>query len=170
MTSSWNPTANSIAERVHSTLGNCLRIYKSTLSVDDIIERAERNINYTYHKSIKCCPIEIINSKHPINLSNKMLQIEVEKNYAMQLENKKKSLDKRNKNRSKCQAICKGDMVMIRKMPRNSKLDVVWEGPFIVEDTYLSNNVIIVTKDQGTEKVNVKRVRKIKQVEKEGKI
>lgn len=63
VTSAYNPTGNSVVERTHGTLGNFLRIYKDEYKVDVILKLAERNINWSYHKEINSCPINIIDIK-----------------------------------------------------------------------------------------------------------
>lgn len=43
---------------MHSTLGYVLRIFKNDEMINEILMKAESNINYGYHSVLKIAPIE----------------------------------------------------------------------------------------------------------------
>lgn len=162
-TTPYNPTANSIVERVHGTLGYILRIYKDEIEINHILEYAENNLNYGHHSVLKCSPIELINKSHPLNINNVKISIDKKSNLVQQTNAKIKSLSDRNKTRCKNYIPKTGSMVMLKSGVRNSKLDPIWEGPFKVIAARLENNVLDLLKDsENVEAVNIKRIRVLK--------
>jgi transposase InsO family protein len=60
--SPYNPQGNGMVERVNSTILPILRIFKGT-SKRTIIKALLTNLNFTYQRSIKCAPSEMVYSK-----------------------------------------------------------------------------------------------------------
>lgn len=161
-TTAYNPSGNSIAERVHRTLGNVLRIHRHDLKVKDILEIAMRNVNHGYHSEVKCCPVEMTNTRHLLNLTNEEILINEDECYNIQKDSKVRSLEKRNQKRNQNTKIAKNDKVMLKCAIRRGKLDRIWEGPFKVVEIKKNEDVLVIEKDAGVlEAVNIKRLRKI---------
>lgn len=75
-----------------------LRIYCKE-KVKRILEIAERNINYGYHKSLKCAPVEIIRTINPINITEAKITMNHIENYEHKIQEKQNSLQNRNSNK-----------------------------------------------------------------------
>lgn len=159
-TTAYNPTANSVVERVHRTLGNMIRIYKNDSNLQRFLKKAENNINLGYHTGIKCSPVDLIKKRNPINIENYVKEINCDINAALQKAEKMKSLQKRNMKRRDVNLRI-GDMVMIRKGQRKNKFDLIWEGPYEIRGLKHEDNQCLVNFNNSySEGINIKRVRR----------
>ncbi|KAG0420352.1 Endogenous retrovirus group K member 11 Pol protein [Dictyocoela roeselum] len=71
-TSVYNPTGNSISERLNKTIAEVCRIYKG-YDVFDLKRLIETRLNETYHRIISATPSEIINKYASIDLLKRKL-------------------------------------------------------------------------------------------------
>ena len=56
-TTPYNPTGNSISERVNGVIGQVLRSYKNK-ALKEVIQAIERSLNFGYNRNLKCSPTE----------------------------------------------------------------------------------------------------------------
>jgi transposase InsO family protein len=64
--STYNPTGNSIVERVNQSIGNVLRCSKH-VTFKEALERCRRNLNYGYHSVLGTTPYAVISKHHPLD-------------------------------------------------------------------------------------------------------
>ena len=109
-TNPYNPTGNSISERINQCIGNVLRIMKGH-PLDLIIERIENNLNLTHHRVLKCSPEQLVHNHSSIDplrrpASLDLLTVKENIEAAARLSERT-----RNRNRSEHSSICMGDEV-----------------------------------------------------------
>lgn len=144
----YNPTGNSISERINSTITACLRIYKNwPLEVIKIV--IENRFNTQYHSAIGRTPQSVINEfkKNP-QLVIKTTQTEAD-------------VERMNKGRHHFEYQA-GDFIL-KKNIRKSKLDQLYIGPYKIVEIQKGNQVIVIEDDEGKrEKLNIKNVKPFK--------
>lgn len=161
-TTAYNPTGNSVVERIHQTLGNNLRIFKNVLSIDEIIIKAENNLNLCYHHGIEGIPIELAQQKNPINMGDRKFKFDNELNFKIQNKIKEKELNRRNKKRRLTEKLQTGDVVMVKNEIRRNKFDEIWLGPYEILDVKEGNNLFkLIKENRNTEWINLKRLRRV---------
>ncbi|KAF9761647.1 Gag-Pol polyprotein [Nosema granulosis] len=158
--SAYNPTGNSVVERMNQTIGNSLRCLRST-PLKEAVDKTSKGICYSYHQTLGCSPFEALHNKNPFNS-----KIKVNSNRQTILRNKIKQAEKdlKRTNRNRLPHIYNpGDMVYI-KCPFYDKMEVRWQGPFPVETMDTKRNYAIIRKNKRQERVNVnvKRLRPLK--------
>ncbi|KAG0439726.1 hypothetical protein DMUE_2232 [Dictyocoela muelleri] len=72
-TRAYNPTRNSISERINKTLGDISRMYKGK-SVFEHKTFNETRLNHTYHRVLKASPYEILFKYAVIDLFKKNMK------------------------------------------------------------------------------------------------
>lgn len=55
----YNPTGNSVVERVNQTIGNIIRIYKG-FDLENVVSLICNNLNNTYHSTIETSPSNLV--------------------------------------------------------------------------------------------------------------
>lgn len=152
----YNPTSNSICERVHSVLGNVIRINKGK-DLDEILALTGDLLRSTYHSGIGMTPMKLIFNREKFNL--KVKQPEKSEMLLKAIESAKNQALK-NKERTNAKRIDiefnVGDLVLIR-VENPSKFDEKFRGPYEVVNVF-SNSVEIVNESDKKEIVNIKRV------------
>lgn len=82
----YNPTGNSISERINQQINECMRIYKGAC-IKEFIRIIMNRLNNVYHTNINTTPFEKVFGKHPYNFLN----TEIENTYDLC----KKSINKK---------------------------------------------------------------------------
>lgn len=156
--SPFNPTGNSISERINSTISNSLRCLKG-LPIKKAIAKIENSLNQSYHSTLKCSPNELLhalNKFDPLKRSIKIDLSNVQKNILTQNE-KTVRINNRMRNTNFNYTI--GCKVYKQKQIR-SKLDAYWEGPFTVKDVKAKGNVVLIKRHNNSEEwTNIKQLR-----------
>lgn len=151
LTSPYNPTGNSIAERTNSTIISCLRIYKNK-KISEIIKIIENRINYFLKRNINYAPIEITKKSNPLLGSNKL---QINTDYF-----KKYNSTKENKGSTPFYQI--NDKVLLRNF-NCMKLNDQWTGIYLVTAIDPMRSRVQITKGTKKEWHNVKNVKKYKE-------
>ncbi|KAF9760652.1 Transposon Tf2-9 polyprotein [Nosema granulosis] len=160
LSSSYNPTGNSIVERANQTIGNVLRCSKNG-SLKQAIKFCKRNLNQTYHSVLGMSPFEVVKQQNPIN-SKLKVTVSHEQIKSRKEKRSQDDLEKRNKLRTYIE-YKKGDQVLI-KTPFPDKLDTRWKGPFAIVEVSHKNYLLVKIRGE-TIRVNVKRTKPFKREE-----
>ncbi|KAG0442136.1 Transposon Tf2-9 polyprotein [Dictyocoela muelleri] len=130
-TSPYNPTANSISERLNSTIANILRIYRG-FSLSETIKKIEVNLNLTYHSIIKSSPSEIIYGYSFFDICRRNISHRINENKIREKAIKENDQNKKNGKRKDFKYQI-GDKVL-RKNFVNDKILDRYLGPFLVTE------------------------------------
>ena len=93
----YNPTANSISERINQSVGYIFRIEKENYNLEEILNKINNNINCTLNRTIKTTPHEVIygyNPNDPLTRPSRIKLQEIRRNIE---EAGSKGLKERNK-------------------------------------------------------------------------
>lgn len=126
MTSSYNPTGNSISERINGQINDILRIYRGQ-SIQSLKEKIETRLNFTYNRNLRYSPYEIIYKNSPFENINIRDNINYQKiiNYTRQ--NITKNENKTNAERKTHQYL--ENQYIYKRKHSPDKLDPKWKGP-----------------------------------------
>ena len=170
-TSTKNPTANAICERVHLTIGNVLRTLMHTRNpnrptdVDEIIEQALATAMHATrvaaHNSLnKWSPGALVFQRDmllDIPLIADIMAITTQRE--LKINN---SLLKANAQRLTYDYHV-GEQVLL-KVPDPAKMDERWEGPYRIEQVHVNGTVTIRLSPMITERLNIRRIKPYRQL------
>ncbi len=148
----YNPTSNSICERLHGTLGNCLRLGKEK-PIKIILCEAADLLRATFYSSLGTSPIELLFKIIKINLIKKTENEDYEVYH--KVEKAAENNMKRNSNKLKSLDVEVGNKVFVYNSNRAGKLDSPYLGPFEV----LEDSVGVLKDFNIYERVNKKRIK-----------
>lgn len=154
-TSGYNPTGNSISERINRTLVEIFRIYKNE-KISKIIHVAEHKMNILYHKTIKASPFELLNKYNYFDV----LKTQTDKSeQAIHEINEQQKANEHKTNMKRINFTYKnGDMAFIKRVQYN-KLDSLYDGPFLICDTKNCGNLVLLKVGRKNIWVNIKRLK-----------
>ncbi len=151
---SYNPTGNSIAERINKVITTSLKCLKQ-LKFIKAVAKIENAQNMSYHSSIGCSPYEYINKFSmfdPLKRSLTILPCTINKNVAQ------------SKRKLNCEIVPHykiGDKVAFKNLV-SGKLDSNWVGPGSVLEVNQYGNVLRIGFDNKIFTLNIRRVRPYK--------
>lgn len=118
----YNPTGNSISERINKQINECMRIYNG-YELIELKRKIENRLNNILNRNLGVAPIEIITKNNPFNLYGKDFIIQP---HLQNIEN----LGSLNAKRTPW--IYKiGDLVLVKNFQR-AKSDPLYNGPYEV--------------------------------------
>ena len=141
-TSFYNPTANSVVERRNQEILVVLRNSKN-IDEKELKERIERRLNHLPDSRTGLSPAELKTRVGSIDLLSRDLQRQVDEALLKREQNAEERNKKSNKNRIPYK-YTEGEEVLIKKMIREDKLDVLFEGPFTIHKLDRNSNQITV--------------------------
>ncbi|KMQ83166.1 retrotransposable element tf2 protein type 3 [Lasius niger] len=170
-TSPYNPQSNPV-ERVMRELGRIIRVYAHERQTrwDKIVDRAERTINATAHRSTKFRPVELHPGvEEPLKIDPRLRPIEEDENSDDEAELERKieeaaqTLQKRAQQRKKqtdkhgeADTYQPGDKIWIKLHRRSDanrrltrKIHLVYDGPYVVR-AEVRKNAYLVEDGEGT--------------------
>ncbi|KAG0420329.1 Transposon Tf2-6 polyprotein [Dictyocoela roeselum] len=152
-TSAYNPTGNSISERINKTIGDIYRMFKGH-SVYELKRLIETRLNHTYHRIIKTSPYEIIYQYSPIDpIKRKYKGCKASVNEKkMQIRNNKKTNKTRKMHKYKV-----GDKVF-RKTHSPDKINDLYLRPFDIMEVSSDGNIVTINKPNKISKQNIKNI------------
>jgi hypothetical protein len=162
-----NPTANSIAERVHQTVENCIRTYihnhppTTAQSAENIVDSALATATYAVrtavHRTTGISPGALAFHR------DMLLPIPIIADLDM-LRQKRQALVDKNLLRQNLRRIrhdyTVGDEVLILdKNPNRNKLSPLAHGPFVIQQVHTNGTVTILRSPNIYERLNIRRLR-----------
>ena len=152
----YNPTGNSISERLNQTIAKVVRLNKQA-SISSVTNKINWVLQNTYSSSLKASPHEVrfgVSNYDPLHRNLTGL---LEQSIAnVQLSNTRQ-LDTINKKR-KNKTYTIGDTVYY-KIPVRTKFDYLWAGPYKVKGISTSNNNLLIASPTKEILANIKQVR-----------
>lgn len=153
-TTSYNPTGNSISERLNQIIGRTFRC-NPTLPVKEIIKMAEFSLQSAYNRVLGASPEEIVLGKSSFDPNPHSLKLDLPKLNERQtkiLQKQQSAMNSKRKNH-----IYKpGDLVM-KKIEVRGKFDPFYEGPLQI-DKILNENVYILKNENKKITANLKQI------------
>lgn len=155
-TTIFNPTGNSISERLNQKINLLLSINKHS-RLKSTIQYINDCINITHNRNLKASPHEVIHQyaffdflkkkRHNLQLTNEIAK-----------ENNLKDLKRLNKNRIKLN-YKEGDQIYVKNYYRKEKLDAIWLGPFRIKEA--NSDYVVFCNKKKLQKANVKNIRPV---------
>ncbi|MGL4848965.1 MAG: RNase H-like domain-containing protein, partial [Clostridium sp.] len=153
--SAYNPTGNSVVERMNQTIGNTLRCLKH-LTFDEALSETMKSICLLQHQTLGHSPFEIVKGKNPLN---PYLTSKIDRNAILRRTKDRNLHDLRRINSNRVPHRYRvGDKVFV-KAPTCDKLDPRWKGPFRVVKVKLEHNYVIIKKGSKQFRINFKRLK-----------
>lgn len=158
----YNPTSNSICERLHLTLGNVLRICCNH-NLDYILAEAGDLLRSTYHTQLEETPMKLVLNREKFDLLKGNIDTNLTETVRRSIEKTEiksdKNLEKTNSGRIEY-CYRKGDQVLIKpEKNMTGKYEEKFYGPYEVIEISHSKNSLYIKKEKGVEKINIKRVK-----------
>ena len=160
-TTTHNPQANGIIERVHAVLNDILRTFEldereldEQRPFDEFITAAAFAIRSTYHTTLEATPAQLVFGRDMI------LPITFKANWDMIRRKRQLAIDKNNEleNRNRVRHEYKvGDKVLYKKHGILCKLSTPRRGPYEITHVYNNGNVRI-RKGVQTERLNIRHL------------
>ena len=158
---SYNPQANSIIERVHQVLGNMLRtqeLEEQTLTGRDpfgsVLSAAAYAIRSTYHTTLEATPAELVFGRHML------LPIQFKADWEA-IRAKRQALIDENNARENSRRIAHtykvGDKVSKQRPGILPKLSRKRDGPYTITKVY-TNGTVCIRNGATTERINIRRI------------
>jgi hypothetical protein len=164
-TTSKNPQANAVAERMHKTVGDLLRVQlnndqlnnlqEANLLIDNVLASASYALRSTVHTTLGVSPGALIFQR------DMQLNIPVVANYEMIRNRRQARIDynlERENRRRRFKDYNVGDEVLLIK-DRPDKLETKTEGPFTVQQIHVNGTITILRREGVYERVNIRRVK-----------
>lgn len=150
-TTPYNPTGNSVSERINRTIGELLRIYKGE-RLKKILNHINTRLQRCYHRTIGMTPTQLIER---IKINPTVIQ-QIQQRLINQQQSRE---DKVNKKRT-THVYKHGDQVYYKKHT-NTKFEPLYEGPYVITDVSQGPNVFTIQGNSKSIRTNVKRIRPI---------
>eukprot|EP00477_Mikrocytos_mackini_P002368 GAHX01002627.1.p1 GENE.GAHX01002627.1~~GAHX01002627.1.p1 ORF type:complete len:943 (-),score=146.49 GAHX01002627.1:47-2875(-) len=163
--SPYNPTSNSISERISQVLGNTLRIFRNE-NIQKCLEIAERNLNETVNRTLKTTPSIIMNGRSIVDPLKRNLKTDLEDIYNTIKKDRLHDLEVNNKKRKTNIRFQIGDSVLNKQHIRK-KLDEVYTGPYTIIELGGNRNKIRIANDTQYKWVNMKNLKLFKSYDQE---
>ncbi|KAG0435920.1 Transposon Tf2-6 polyprotein, partial [Dictyocoela muelleri] len=151
--SAYNPTGNSVSERINKTIGDICRIFKGS-SLHELKEMIETRINMTYHRILDTSPFELLNKYSAVDplkrvmINNKKTKQEIkEKRINEILTNSKRKIHEYKV----------GDKVF-KKTFDPDKINDLYSGPFTIMKVSKDKNYVIIKENNKTSRQNIKNI------------
>ena len=141
-TSSYNPTCNSISERLNQEIGVVLRI-NNGYPLETLIEKIENKLNKTVNRTIEETPFTIMFSYAELDPNGKVEPLELDPIRERIIRKGQKEQDRRNVGRKNTEEFTINKKVLIRNR-KLGKLETPWLGPYKIEQTSNNPNQVIV--------------------------
>jgi hypothetical protein len=155
-TTTYNPTGNSVVERIHGTLGNALR----TLNVhnwSDYLPDIVYSFRTSYQRSLGCSPAELVFSRHMVAYEPCSREKLLERANAKSKKNVQTSNQRLNTSRID-HRYQPGDLVYVKSI-QPSKFEPRYHGPYPIESVNASNNTLKINYGSHIETINFRRVK-----------
>ena len=156
-TSAYNPTGNSMSERINQTIARTIRCYRH-LPIDDILAIINQALQISYHRALGASPHEVVYKFSPLDPLKRRLNSPLEESNRKSLENAKKDTIRRNKQRDENYHYKVGEKVLLKSFIRG-KYDDFWEGPFTIEKVHISENSFIISNEYRRTQANLKQIK-----------
>eukprot|EP00477_Mikrocytos_mackini_P000474 GAHX01000505.1.p1 GENE.GAHX01000505.1~~GAHX01000505.1.p1 ORF type:complete len:518 (-),score=93.09 GAHX01000505.1:1369-2922(-) len=153
----YNPTGNSLSERINSTIGNIMRIMKGT-EINTVMKIIERNLNWTTNRNLNYSPEQILTGRSPLDPKQRTQHVSEENLVARVKSNAQKEQDKTNSKRQVNKRYELGENVLVKKINRR-KLDSYWSNPWKVTEIAESGNCLWIERHGVSRWVNIKNVK-----------
>lgn len=155
MATPYNPTGNSISERINQTITRVLRANRN-LKIQKALALVNWALQNQYNRSIGCSPHELVNHCSNYDPERRPLNGLLEKANERYLKQHQHNLNLINSTRGEF-AYRVGDNVYVQTQ-KKGKLDPIWDGPCKVL-RIINSNCLSISKKKIETQVNIKQVR-----------
>ena len=158
----WNPQSNSVLERVHQVLGDCLRSFnleQKELNPNDPFEEfltaAAYAIRSAHHTTLGYSPAQLVFGRDmfmPVNFQVDWERIKANKQNKIQKNNDRENLKR------KPHQYSIGDLVTVERPGIIPKLSFPRHGPYEVTAVHDNGTLTIQKEPFVTDRINIRRV------------
>ncbi|KAI5188004.1 hypothetical protein NEHOM01_2485, partial [Nematocida homosporus] len=155
-TSPYNPTGNSVSERLNQEIVFVLSHFKRTHSISECIRMAEKRLQQTYHRTIACTPFELVHGYHPLDPDQHKINVEEK---IKQIQRRLLARDQTGDRQPATNTPGIGEL-MYCKASKGSKLAVKWKGPYEIVEWNKDKTVAKLQTPKGLIQRNIKQLRR----------
>ena len=165
-----NPQANSICERMHQTVGNCLRTNLHTNPplnvphahniIDSALASASYSLRSSVHRTLRVSPGALTVGR------DMFLDIPIISDIEQIRQRRQAIIDQntlRNNRGRRTFDYTVGQQVLIAEPPGKSKLDPKYTGPYTIQQVHVNGTVTITRAPNITERINIRRLKPYRQ-------
>ncbi|KAI5193293.1 hypothetical protein NEMIN01_2454 [Nematocida minor] len=150
-TTPYNPTGNSISERINQEIKFILS-HDSTAGIKSAINKIHRRLNYTYHTTLQCTPFELVHQYHPLDPQKKTIDIhEKLANIQKRIHTQQELSKQKRNNIQRTPKI--GDEAYYKNYTQGDKLSKRWQGPCIITNINSSGTQITLRHTQHNKEI-----------------
>ena len=154
-TTTYNPTSNSVSERINQAISTTLRINKGT-EMHTLEEKINRRLNLVVNRNLNVSPYEALNMQSPLDPLQRNIDSRVEEIETRMETKVSEAEEKRNKGRI-AHTYKEGELVMKKNLV-SEKLDDIWRGPYEIFKV-IDTNRVILSEDCKRTNCNIKMIR-----------
>ncbi|KAF9762400.1 hypothetical protein NGRA_2044 [Nosema granulosis] len=158
LTSPYNPTGNSISERINQTIAFTLRNHRDK-SIREAIKTAQRSLNYTYHRILGFSPFEYLHKYSRLDPLKRELDINYEAISERQKSQSTRDNQELNKSRITNYEFKLKSKVYVKNPNPKSKMDTRWLGPGSITKISDNKNSFEILLDNNYIQANLKNIR-----------
>lgn len=156
-TTANNPTGNSISERANRSINEYLRIKEKHDTIQDLMDRIQIKLNWTYNRNLECSPYEIFHRHNPLTKEQTNSKELLKR--ATEIKRSNSNYENKERNRKRKPYNYKiNDIVMIKTKPL-LKLDNLWEGPGKIIKIKNNENTFLINLKKKNKWINIKNMR-----------
>ncbi len=153
--SAYNPTGNSVVERINQTIGNSLRCVRH-LPLKEAVKLTVKGICHSYHQTLGHSPFEVLYKKNPFNT---FVNVNIKKGEISRRKKVQSTKDLKRISKNRIEHLYRpGDTIYV-KSPSHDKLDPRWLGPYRIKSVNHRKNYVIITRHRKLYRINFKRIR-----------
>ena len=163
-TTSRNPTANAICERMHQTVGNIIRTLvhedkpRGTRQAKDLVDEAlgiaQHSLRCGVHTTLGSSPGSLVFNR------DMFLNIPLIADWQMLTKKREHLVNEnlRRKNLKRRKYDYEINQKVLKKLHKPTKLGEKHEGPYNIEKVHCNGNITIKLRPNVTERINIRRV------------
>ncbi|KAF9752782.1 hypothetical protein NGRA_3410, partial [Nosema granulosis] len=155
ISSTYNPTGNSVVERVNQVIGNGLRCLKG-IKIQAAIKRINHALQTSYHQTLNATPHEVVFRRHPFN---PLVTYDLQTKQLVARKRKQALKDLKSRNKRRIKIRYKRNQKVFVKNPTPAKMDQRWSGPFPISKVCTFKNYVVVKTPEGHSRINLKRLK-----------
>lgn len=155
--SPYSPTSNGVAERLNQVISFVLKHFRN-LSITNAVKLAETRMRMSYHRGLKCSPIELTQQRHPLNLNPDFQFTSINSSVNQNRELSHSNAQSENQHRLQEFTYQIGDTVY-RKAQEQGKLAPKWDGPYTISEILPNSMTMILESPNRQIRTNIRNIR-----------
>lgn len=156
VTTTYNPTGNSISERINQTISRVLQV-SQRMKLKEVLKKLNTTLQNMTHRVLEASPHEIVKLKSIFDPKEEILEGFTPDIAKQIVRANQKSIERINMKRNNHNFEI-GDSVY-KKILRRTKLFPQWSGPYQIKSMNQDKTVMLISNEGHEEKINIKAIR-----------